>query len=143
MGIIALLAACGVVLYVGIADLPPAAHAVGRALWLWGALCLAVGAGPILSRGRIPGERYLSDGALPIYVLHHLPLVVIGYFAKDLPWPILQRYVVIVLGAFLVTLAIYHTLVRPFDLARVALGMAPRATRRRPRELPATGDARG
>ena len=121
------LAGCGAALYLG-TDVGPW-RSIGRAVWLWGLLCTAIGLGPWLARGRIAGERALSDGALPIYVLHHVPLIVIAYAVKDLPWPIWQRYGVIVLGAFAVTLLLYLALVRPFNIMRSVFGMPPRAQR--------------
>jgi peptidoglycan/LPS O-acetylase OafA/YrhL len=99
---------------------------IGRALWLWAVLATVIGAGAWIGSGRIPGERYLAEAALPIYVLHHVPLVAIGYVVKDQPWPISQRYGLIVAGALAVTLAVYHLLVRPFDPVRLAFGMSRR-----------------
>lgn len=98
---------------------------IGRALWLFGFLATLLALAPLIGRGRIPGEGYLSEAALPLYVLHHVPLIVIGFYVKDLPWPIWQRWSVIVLGAFAVTLLAYHLLVRPFAGMRFMLGMAP------------------
>ncbi|MFM9939398.1 MAG: acyltransferase family protein [Hyphomicrobiaceae bacterium] len=99
---------------------------VSRALSLWSVLCLLIGLGPWLSGLRIFGEHYLAEAVLPLYVLHLLPLVVIAYYVKDLDWPIWLRYIVMVAGGFTVTLVIYHYLVRPFRVARLALGLSPR-----------------
>lgn len=101
------------------------ARGIARALWLWAFLGILAGGATMLARGEIPGERYLGEATLPLYVLHHLPLVAIGFFVKDMPWPIWQRYVVIVLGAILVTLAVYNFLIRPFAWPRAAFGMPP------------------
>ena len=122
----------GIWLYVGVAD--GVYRPVGRALTLWGTLCVAIGLRPLLSRGRIIGERYLSEATLPLYVLHHLPLIVIAFVVKDMPWPVWQRYGVIVLASLGVTLALYHVMVRPFDGVRWLFGMPARRgeTRARP-----------
>jgi glucans biosynthesis protein C len=119
-----LLALCGGALYVGMPGMW--ARSVGRALWLWAFLCVAIGAGPWLRSGRIAGEAYLSEGALPIYVLHHVPLILIAWRVKDLPWPIWQRYGVIVAASLATTLVIYHVMVRPYDAVRLLFGMPPR-----------------
>lgn len=121
------LAGVGAWLYLGFSDWPW--RGTGRALYLWGGLCLVVGLGPILARGRIAGETYFADAVLPLYVLHHLPLLLIAAFVKDLPWPIWQRYVVIVLGSFGVALVVYHLVVRPFEVVRFAFGLPPRGSR--------------
>lgn len=125
-GVVAFLVAtvAGALLYLGFGNGP--LHGLGRALLLWGVLCLLIGLGPRLSRGHIAGERYLAEAVLPLYVLHLLPLVVIAYFAKDLAWPLWFRYGFIVASGFVVTLTIHHFLVRPFSIMRVALGMPPR-----------------
>lgn len=120
-----LMAAVGIALYLGNTT-GPWWH-VGRALTLWGTLCTLMSLAPLLSATPIPGERYLSEAALPLYVLHHPPLVVIAYHVKDLPWPVWLRYPAIVLGAFTVSLLLYHFLVRPWNWARLAFGM-PRLT---------------
>lgn len=124
--LLAIAASIGALVYV-VVDLGPGVLAAGRALWLWSVLGLAVGAGIWIGRGRIAGEGYISEAALPIYVLHHLPLVAVGYLVKDLPWPIWQRYVLILGSALVITFAIYHVAVRPFDAIRRVLGMPPRA----------------
>lgn len=126
--LVALSATCGAVLYTaGPVDAPMTA--AGRALWAWGLLGLVIAAGPLLARGTLPGEHYIGEGALAIYVLHHLPLVAIGFVVKDMPWPIWQRYGLIMIGAFAVTLALYHFVVRPFDWVRFCFGMPPRKAR--------------
>ncbi len=123
-----LLALFGGLLYAGGATLGvPAgvARTLGRALWLWAFLCAAIGAGPWLRSGRIRGEAYLSEGALPIYVLHHVPLILIAWRVKDLSWPVWQRYGLIVVGSLAVTLLTYHVMVRPYDRVRFLFGMPP------------------
>lgn len=102
---------------------------IGRALTLAGALALMVGLGPWLARGRIAGESYFGEAVLPLYVLHHVPLLVIALAVKDQPWPVLIRYLVIVLGAFAVTLAVYHWVIRPVGPLRFWLGLPPLARR--------------
>lgn len=118
-------AAAGAALYLAAPDWP-LRHA-GRGLWLWGFLCLAVGLGPLIARGRLPGEAYLAEAALPIYVLHHVPLIVVAFLVKDQNWPVAVRYSTIVLGALVATLTIYHVAVRPYAPVRLAFGM-PRRT---------------
>lgn len=115
------LLAGGVAIYVSEPAWP--LKGIGRAMTLWGALMLAVALGPWLARGRIPGETWLADAVLPLYVLHHVPLLVIAYAVQDMPWPVWQRWLVIVAGAFAVTVALYGALVRPFRWSRLAFGL--------------------
>lgn len=120
----AAVAAIGFVLFVVLERSLPVTG-VGRAFWLWGVTGLALGAAPLLARGEIPGERYVGEGVLPLYVLHHLPLVAIGFVVKDLPLSFGLRFAIIVAGAFVVTFAVYHVLVRPYDPMRFLFGMPP------------------
>lgn len=121
----ALAAGVGLVLFV-VLDKSWPLTGIGRALWLWGMVGLALGAGPFLARGTIPGERYVGEGVLPLYVLHHLPLVAIGFYVKDLALPFGLRFAIIVAGAFVATFAAYHVIVRPYNAMRFLFGMPPR-----------------
>ena len=122
-----LLAALGITLYLGF-DIWPW-RGIGRAMTLWATLCIVIGLGPWLGRGRISGERYMTEAVLPLYVLHHVPLLVIAFAVKDQPWPIGQRYLLIVFGSFAISLAAYHLLVRPFAIMRTAFGLPPQVPR--------------
>jgi glucans biosynthesis protein C len=86
---------------------------VGRACANFGAIGALIGGAPLLFARTWPYERYLATAQLPIYVLHHLPLIVLAYFMRDLPWPVAVRMVVIMGGAVLITFAFYHVAVRP------------------------------
>ena len=121
----AAIAVVGAAVYIGTTQWP--LPGIGRALTLWGALAVMIGLGPLLERGTITAERYFADAVLPIYVLHHVPLLLFATAVKDMPWPIWQRYWIIVLGSFTVTLTLYHFLVRPFGPVRVAFGQPRRA----------------
>lgn len=104
---------------------------LGRAALAWGFLCLLIGSGPYLSRGTFASEDYFSEAALPLYVLHHLPVVAIAFLVQDMPWPVGLRYVAIVGGGLTVALIAYHFLIVPFDPVRRAFGMRTRAEMQR------------
>ncbi len=99
-------------------------HGIGRALMAWGTIGTLIAFGPFWSRGRVPGEDYMRDAAFPLYVLHHLPLVVIAFAVKDLPWPVWERYFTIVSGAMAVAFTLYHYVVRPYNPVRIAFGLS-------------------
>ena len=113
--------ALGIWLYLGFADWPM--RGIGRAITLWGALCVVIGIGPFLGRGRVAGEGYFAEAVFPLYVMHHVPLLLLATGVKDRPWPVWQRYSIIVIGSFAVTLACYHLLVRRYDPVRRAFGL--------------------
>ena len=82
-----------------------------------------------------PALAYLSRASLPVYVLHHLPLLAIGLLVMPagLHWAI--QMLLIWTSTMLVTLAAYHVLVRPWRIGRGLFGMAeapPAAAGQRP-----------
>ncbi len=115
----------------------PAVPLVGQAIAAWCFVLALVGFarrwplpdGPILA--------YLAESALPVYVLHQLALVVIGYRVVGLPLGVAAKYALLVTLALAATLAVYHGIVRPLPPLRFAFGMRPRVC-----PLPAKARAR-
>jgi uncharacterized protein (DUF2147 family) len=69
---------------------------------------------------------YLSEAALPIYILHQPAIVFIGYVVVGWSLGIFAKFTLIVLGALAMSFAVYHWSVRRFALLRLLTGM-PRA----------------
>jgi glucans biosynthesis protein C len=88
---------------------------VGRACANFGTIGVLIGGAPLLFARAWPGETYLAKAQLPIYVLHHLPLVVLAYYVRDLPYPVAARMAIIMGGAIIVTCALHHVAVRPLQ----------------------------
>lgn len=81
-----------------------------------------------------------NEAVLPVYVLHQTVILSIAYFVVQ--WPIhdLLKFVVLLLGSFGASVAIYWFLIRPFNVMRVLFGMKPRphtAPAARPTPTPA------
>ena len=74
---------------------------------------------------------YLTESAFPIYILHHPAIVVLGYVIIQLPLGIGAKFVLVLLASLMVTMAVYHFIVRPVPILRFLLGMKPRADARR------------
>jgi len=78
---------------------------------------------------RLPEGRvlaYLGESALPVYILHQLAVVVIGYWVVQLPLGVGAKFALVVGLAVPATLAVYHVLVRPYAVVRFAFGMPPK-----------------
>ncbi len=73
--------------------------------------------------------RYLNDAAFPIYVLHMPVLTVIAMYVVHLDIPWVLKLVLIIVGAFVITLALYEVLVRRFAVLRILFGLKPHAQR--------------
>lgn len=73
-----------------------------------------------------------NEAVLPIYVLHQTVILSLAFFLVQ--WPIhdLLKFVVLLVGSFAASVAIYWFLIRPFNVMRVLFGMKPR-----PRTAPA------
>jgi glucan biosynthesis protein C len=84
---------------------------------------------------------YLRESSFPVYILHQLPIVVIGYAVVALPIGMAAKFAVILVSSVLVTLVVYHLLVRRFALLRFLFGMKPKPAS--PRKLSAAWSAAG
>jgi hypothetical protein len=73
---------------------------------------------------------YAKEAQLPFYVLHQLPIVLIGYFVVQWQVNAFVKYVVIVLGALVTTLVMYDIGVRRTWPTRFLFGLRPGKTQR-------------
>jgi len=74
-----------------------------------------------------PVFAYLVESALPVYILHQLAIVVLGYWVVGLPLGIAPKFTLLVVLSLAATLAVYHWVIRPLVPLRLAFGMRPRA----------------
>jgi uncharacterized protein (DUF2147 family) len=98
----------------------------GSAIAGW---CFVIALVGFARRVRLPDGpvlAYLTESALPVYILHQLALVGIGYWLVQLPLGIAPKFIALVVLSLMVTLAVYHWLVRPLPILRFAFGMRPR-----------------
>jgi uncharacterized protein (DUF2147 family) len=80
-----------------------------------------------------PVLPYLTESALPVYILHQSAIVLPGYLLIQLPIGLWTKFALLLTVASALTLTFYHLLVRPFRVPRVLCGMKPRLAGRRPR----------
>jgi peptidoglycan/LPS O-acetylase OafA/YrhL len=73
-----------------------------------------------------PALDYLTESALPVYLLHQSAIVVPGYFLIQLPLGPLTKFILLLAVSTAVTLGVYHLLVRPFAIPRFLCGMKAR-----------------
>ncbi|HXC52506.1 MAG TPA: DUF2147 domain-containing protein [Candidatus Limnocylindrales bacterium] len=74
-----------------------------------------------------PALRYLSEAALPIYVLHQAAIVYPGYWIVQLPLGIAPKFLLILATSFTLIFAVYHFVVKPLQPLRILFGMRPLA----------------
>jgi len=112
-------------------------------VWSW---CMAVVAmGAIWLNRSNAVVRYGAESALPVYIVHHPVVVILGSFIVtwDLPLPV--RFLLLVVSALAITLAIYEFGIRRTKVTRFIFGLAPlgahTATRLQPPPAPTIGRA--
>ena len=71
---------------------------------------------------------YGKEAQLPFYVLHQLPIILIGYFVVQWQVNAFVKYVVIVLGAIVATLLICDIAVRRTLATRILFGLKLKKT---------------
>ncbi|MGD8998185.1 MAG: acyltransferase [Anaerolineae bacterium] len=73
---------------------------------------------------------YAKEAQLPFYVLHHTPIVLIGFYVVQWQVNPLVKYCAIVLGALVTTVLVYDIAVRRTPPTRFLFGLRPAKTQR-------------
>jgi glucans biosynthesis protein C len=106
-------------------------------LTAWGAIGAGLGFAARLKPAAGPILGYLSEATLPVYILHHAPLLLLGTAVLPLVMPAGVKIAVIFVGTSVISLGAYHWLVRPWSAMRLLMGMsAVQAERRASARLP-------
>ena len=66
---------------------------------------------------------YANEAIYPFYILHQTVIVMIVYYLVKTTDTILLKFLFLSAASFIVTMAIYHFLVRPFTVTRFLFGM--------------------
>jgi glucan biosynthesis protein C len=120
--ILLLAALAGLIGVIGFGETPAGRFCVGATAW-----CCSAGLLGLAARHPPPDNallRNFGEATLPVYVLHHLPVLLLGLLLlpMDLPWP--AQVAVIWTGGLASSAALYLLLVRPWRIMRVLFGMA-------------------
>jgi len=105
----------------------PSILLVGSAVAGWAFILAILGAGHRWLSFSTPTLRYLSEAALPVYLLHQAAIVIPGYWIVGLPFGVALKFLLIVTTAFALIFGAYHFLVRPLQPLRLLFGMRPLA----------------
>jgi glucans biosynthesis protein C len=95
-------------------------------LTAWGAVGVALGIAGRIKLPPTPALAYLGEAMLPVFVLHEVPVLMLGVAVLPLDLPVGLKIAMIWLSATAVTVAAYHWLVRPWPLMRWTMGMDAR-----------------
>jgi glucan biosynthesis protein C len=92
-------------------------------LTAWGAIGAGLGYAARLKPGGGPLFGYLSEATLPVYIIHHAPLLMLAVVIVPLALPVWLKIVLITVSSGAVSLLAYHWLVRPWPPIRWLMGM--------------------
>ncbi|MGO9360793.1 MAG: acyltransferase family protein [Xanthobacteraceae bacterium] len=92
-------------------------------LTAWGGTATALSFAARFSPRPSPALAWLSEAALPIYIIHHAPLLLIAVAVLPLALPLAVKIVIIWMGATAVSLLAYQWLIRPWPPMRFLMGM--------------------
>lgn len=67
--------------------------------------------------------HYLAESALPVYILHQAGIVIPGWFIMHMHMGLPARFALLLVVSVMLTMAVYHFLVRPFRVPRYFFGM--------------------
>ena len=73
-----------------------------------------------------PVLSYVNEAIYPFYILHQTLIVILAFYVVQVNESILVKYLFIVALTFLLTMFIYHILIRPYNVMRFFFGMKPK-----------------
>lgn len=100
----------------------------GITAWMW--MFAAVGYGKQYLNKRHKRLDYINKAVYPFYILHQTIIVVIVFYVVKWDAPILLKYLFTVLLSLLLSIAIYHLLIRPYRIPGFLFGMKNNAKAR-------------
>jgi len=92
-------------------------------LWSWSWVLAILGFGMKHLGFNKPILSHANEAVLPFYILHQPVLLVIGYFVIQLAIPDLTKWMIIFVSSFVIIMALYELTVRRFNVMRVLFGM--------------------
>ena len=89
--------------------------------WSWVLMLVGYAKKYIDKPHRIHG--YVNQAIYPFFILHQTIIVILAYYVVKVNETILTKYLFIVLVTFILSIFIYHILIRPYNVTRVLFGM--------------------
>lgn len=96
--------------------------------WMW--MFAAVGYGKQYLNKRHKRLDYINKAVYPFYILHQTIIVIIVFYVVKWDAAIFLKYLFTVLLSFLLSIAIYHLLIRPYRITGLLFGMKNNAKRK-------------
>jgi glucan biosynthesis protein C len=93
--------------------------------WCWAVFTLFIGMRFLNFSNRL--LRYGQEAIVPFFVVHQPVIIVIAYFVVQLNAALVPKLFLVVIGSFVVSLALYQFVIRRVGILRVAFGMKQNA----------------
>ncbi len=108
----------------------------GLGVWLWLVGIFGMGQRAFASEG--PVLRYLSEAAMPVYIIHLALQVMIAYYVLQWGLSNTVEFLIITAGTFALSFAVYEAIKRT-NATRVLFGLKPRRKVREPEQTVLVG----
>jgi peptidoglycan/LPS O-acetylase OafA/YrhL len=92
--------------------------------WFWVLTILGYGRAYLNRTNRL--LAYANEAIYPFYILHQTVIVILVYYVVQTSDTVLTKFLFLCGASFVVTMAIYHFVVRPFAVTRFLFGMKTR-----------------
>lgn len=99
---------------------------IGVGLCAWGSVGAALGFAGRHPPRQGPVLNWLGEATMPVYVLHHIPVLALGVVLLPLGWGEPLIVLAIWIGATVISLVVYRALVWPWRVPRLLVGLGPR-----------------
>ena len=104
------------------------------AICAWGWVLTAIGYGKKYLDKPHRSLNYLNQAVYPFYILHQTIIVILAYYVVQTSDTIGSKYLFIVITTFILSMGIYHLLIRPYPVCRFLFGMKPLAKQKEKRQ---------
>lgn len=71
--------------------------------------------------------KYATDACFPYYILHYLPVTIIGYYIVNQHLPVVIKFGIVTLASILITIVLYEILFNRVNIIRILFGLQPLA----------------
>ncbi len=97
----------------------------GLGVWCWMIGLIGLGRKLLTFKNRF--LPYAREAAYPFYILHHVPVLAIGFFVVQTDWGLLPKYLLNCVSSLAVTIVVYDILVRRTNVTRFLFWMRPKS----------------
>jgi glucans biosynthesis protein C len=93
----------------------------GLNTWLWVIFLIGLGSSKLNVNNRF--LKYANNVCFPYYVLHFVPVTIIGFYTIQLNLPVLVKFSIITISSVLATLVLYELFLKRIVWLRYAFGL--------------------